>query len=233
MTFRKLTEPQEKSRNAAHRSAIMHSGNEWLEPTGSQLEMDHSRRWIAAGDGSRPEMDRGRRGIAAGEGSRPERDCGRRWMTRWITNRDRSRPDMDPDRIWMDDRRWMIGDGSQEMDHWRRMTINLLPFMKILQLCEIIPLSRSLTLISNYEVTLERRYADIRCTGGIAPPSTIPTTIQSTFPRYRIMQLHARVPMPNTIPNQIPSHTATMPIPHISKPYEISLWQSNDLKSGG
>jgi len=92
MTFRGLTELQEKSRNAAHRSAIMHSGNEWLEPTGSQ-----------------PEMDRGRRWIAAGEGSRPERDCGRRWMTRWITVRDRSRPDMDRDRIWMDDWRWMTG----------------------------------------------------------------------------------------------------------------------------
>jgi len=44
MTFRELTELQEKSRNAAPTSAIMHSGNEWLEPTRSQPEMDHSRR---------------------------------------------------------------------------------------------------------------------------------------------------------------------------------------------
>jgi hypothetical protein len=44
MTFRELTELQEKSRNAAHRSAIRHSGNEWLEPTGSQPEMDHGQR---------------------------------------------------------------------------------------------------------------------------------------------------------------------------------------------
>ena len=57
MTFRELTESQEKSHNAAHRSAIMHSGNEWLEPTGSQPEMDRGRRWIAAGDGSRLDMD--------------------------------------------------------------------------------------------------------------------------------------------------------------------------------
>jgi hypothetical protein len=35
---------------------------------------------------------------------------------------------MDPDRIWMDDWTCMTGDGSQEMDHGRRMTINLLPF---------------------------------------------------------------------------------------------------------
>jgi hypothetical protein len=57
MTFRKLTELQEKSRNAAHRSAITHSGNEWLEPTGSRPEMDRGRRGIAAGEGLRPEMD--------------------------------------------------------------------------------------------------------------------------------------------------------------------------------
>ena len=44
MTFKGLTELQEKSRNAAHRSAIMHSGNEWLEPTGSQPGMDHGQR---------------------------------------------------------------------------------------------------------------------------------------------------------------------------------------------
>ena len=59
MTFRKLTELQEKSRNAAHRSPIMHSGNELLEPTGSQPEMDRGRKWIAARDGSRPERDCG------------------------------------------------------------------------------------------------------------------------------------------------------------------------------
>jgi len=89
MTFRELTELQEKLRNAAHRSAIMHTVkmNGW-----SQL--DHSRRWIAAGNGSWP-----------------ERDCGRRWMTRWIMVRDRSRPDMDHDRIWMDNRRWITRGG--------------------------------------------------------------------------------------------------------------------------
>jgi len=79
MTFRKLTELQEKSRNAAHRSAIKHSGNECLELTGSHLEMDRGRRWIAAGDGLRPEkglrpemeekMDHGQRQIAATYGS--------------------------------------------------------------------------------------------------------------------------------------------------------------------
>jgi hypothetical protein len=38
---------------------------------------------------------------------------------------------MDRDQLWMDDRRCTTGDGSQEMDHGRRMTINLLPYTKI------------------------------------------------------------------------------------------------------
>jgi len=33
-----------------------------------------------------------------------------------------------------------------------------------------------ITLISNYEVTIERSYADIRCTGGMAPPTTCPSS---------------------------------------------------------
>jgi len=37
------------------------------------------------------------------------------------------------------------------------------------------------------------------------------------------------VTMPNTTPKQIPTHAATMPIPHISKLYEISRQRSNDL----
>jgi hypothetical protein len=71
-----------------------HGGNEWVERTGSQPEMDRGRGWIAAGDGLWLEMDRGRRWIAAGEGLRPEKDCGRRWVTR-----DGSRPEMDRGRI--------------------------------------------------------------------------------------------------------------------------------------
>jgi len=128
--------------------------------------------------------------ITAVEISRPEMDRGRRWLTtdglvrRYIAAWYRWRPDRDgwP---W-----WMTGDGWQ----WTSF-----PFMKILRLCEVIPLSRSLTLISSYKVTIERRYGDIRCTGGMAPPSTIPSTIQ----RYWIMHLHARVLMPNMIPNGI------------------------------
>jgi hypothetical protein len=74
MTFRGLTELQEQSRNAAHTSAITHK----VETNGWN-QLDHSRRWIAAGDGSRPEMDRGQRWMTR-VGSRPEMDHGRRWI---------------------------------------------------------------------------------------------------------------------------------------------------------
>jgi len=44
MTFRELTELQEKSRNAAHTSAIMH-----MVETNSWNQLDRSWRWNAAG----------------------------------------------------------------------------------------------------------------------------------------------------------------------------------------
>jgi len=86
MTFRELTELQEQSRNAAHTSAIMHR----VETNGWN-QLNHSRKWIAAGNGSRPEMDRGRKWIAAGNGSQPEMDRGRGW----IAAREGLRPEMD------------------------------------------------------------------------------------------------------------------------------------------
>jgi hypothetical protein len=49
------------------------------------------------------------------DGSRTERDRGMLWIVTgygWMT--------------LVDDRRWMTGDGLREMDHGRRMTINLL-----------------------------------------------------------------------------------------------------------
>src|SRR5882757_6194637 len=101
MTVRELTELQEKSRNTDHTSAIMH-----MVETNGRNELDHSRRWIAAGNGLPPEMVN----------------------KRWILSGGGSRQDMDRDQLWMDDRRWRTGDGSREMDHGRQMTINLLPF---------------------------------------------------------------------------------------------------------
>jgi hypothetical protein len=101
----------------------------------------------------------------------------------------------------------MTADVSQEMEHGRRMTINLLPFYKVIEVMRRHTILKITTLISKHEVTIERGYADTRCSGGMAPPSTIPSTLQSTIQRYRIMQLHARVPMPNTILNQILSHS--------------------------
>ena len=56
MTFRELTELQEKLRNAAHTGTIMHR----IEMNVSN-KLNHSRRWIAARDGSQPERDGHRR----------------------------------------------------------------------------------------------------------------------------------------------------------------------------
>jgi hypothetical protein len=56
-------------------------------------QLDHSRRWFAAGDGSQTEMHL--------------------------------------NRIWMDTRRWIAGDGSCEMDQERQMRINLLSYMNL------------------------------------------------------------------------------------------------------
>jgi hypothetical protein len=120
MTFSELTELQEQSRNAAHTITI----SQRVETNGWN-QLDHSRRWIAAGNGSRQEMDRGPKWIAAGDGSRPEWHCGRRWMT---------------------------GDGSQEMDHGRRMTMNLLPFYEDIQAMRSYTILEITTLNSNYEV---------------------------------------------------------------------------------
>src|SRR5882757_5693373 len=135
MTFRELTELQEQSRNAAHPSAIMHSGNEWLEPTGSQPEMDRGRRRIAARDGLRPEMD-DKRWIPSGDGSWPK----------WIAT----------------GYGWMTGDGSQEMDHGRRMPINLLPFYEDIEVMRSFTLLEITTLISYYATTQLQWNADMQ-----------------------------------------------------------------------
>ena len=155
----------------------------------------------------RPEID-GR------DGSWPEMDCSRRWMTR-----DGSRPEMDRGMIWIatghgwmtevDDWRWITGDGSRKTDD------NQSPF-----LYEATKLQSSANL-KTYGVPAAWLHR-VRC-------QALLSTIRNTIQRYRIMQLHARVTMPNTNPNLIPSRTAPMPIPHIMKPYEISLWRSNGL----
>ena len=41
------------------------------------------------------------------------------------------------------------------------------------------------TLISNYKVTIERRYADRHYTGGLAPASSIPGTLENTIQWYQ------------------------------------------------
>jgi len=111
MTFRELTELQEKLRNAAHTSTMT-----LRVETNGWNQLDYTRRWIAARDGLQPEMARGRR--------------------------------------------WMTGDGSPEMDHGRQMAINPLPFYEDIEVMRSHTILEITTLISSYEVPIERRYAD-------------------------------------------------------------------------
>jgi hypothetical protein len=190
--------------------------------------MDCGRRWIAPGDGSRPEMDRGQRWIAAREGLRPEMDD-----ERWIPSGDGSRQDMDLDRIWMDDRRRMTGEGSQEMDHGRRMTINLLPFHEDIEVIRSYTLLEITTLISNYATTQLQWNADLQTYG--VPAAWLHRVrcreLLRALLRALFRDTESCTYMPGfqcRIQSRIRSRvTATMPIPH--KPYEINLWRSNDL----
>jgi len=162
----------------------------------------------------------------------------------WIPSGDGLCPEMDLDRIWMDDWRWITGDGSRETDD------NQSPFRYAdIQDTRSYASLEITKLISIYEVTIERSYADIRWTGGMAPPSTIPSTTQSTIQRYGMMQRHAPVSMPNMIPNAILTQSRQSrdtqvlveifftikpnePIWHPTKPEWISRRWSNDVQTG-
>jgi hypothetical protein len=107
MIFRGRIELQEQSRHAAHTSAITHNVE--------------TKSWHQLG--LKPEMDRGQRWIVAWEALEPEIDD-----KRLISSGDGSQDGLDHDPIWTDNRRWMTRGGCQEMDHGRRMTINLHSF---------------------------------------------------------------------------------------------------------
>jgi len=76
----------------------------------------------------------------------------RSFANRWIVARNRSRLDLNG---WpeVDDRRWMKGDGSQETDHGRRMTINLHSYMKL----------QSCNWAQNCRHTVFRRHGSTGC----------------------------------------------------------------------
>ena len=115
--------------------------------------------------------------------------------------------------------RWITGDRSQSVSFIYE-DIEIMWSYTILKI---------MSLIANYEVSMERRYGYIRCIGGTAPTSTIPSTTQRTIQSCEITKLHARI----TMPNSIPSHTASMPQLHISRSYVISHQRCNDLYRGG
>jgi len=77
--------------------------------------------------------------------------------------------------------------------------------------------------IWSYEVTIECRYACIRCTGGMARCWALFWALfRDTKSCTYMPEFQCRIQ--SRIRSQV---TATMPIPH--KPYKINLWRSNDL----
>jgi len=203
MTFRELTELQEKSRNAAHKSAIMHmvEKNGW-----SQL--DHSQRWITAREGLRPEMD----------------------ARRWIPARYASQPDMDRDQIWINDRRWIIGDWTKEMDHRRQMAIHPLPCYEDIAvmwrytLLEITYFDFNLQSYNRAQIwrhTVYRRHVSTEY------DTEHYSDQYSAIPNYAATCPSSHAEYNPDSASVISSHTATMPIMNIMKPYDISLWRSN------
>jgi len=113
------------------------------------------------------------------------------------------------------------------------MTINLLDLYEDIQAMRSYTILKITTLNSDYEGEMGRRDACLRCSGGMPPPSTIPSSIQSTVQSYQIMHQRAPVTIPNRIPNQILIQSATMPILHLMKPYEISRQRCNNFQSEG
>jgi len=173
MTFRELTELQEKPRNGAHTSAIMH-----MVETNGWSQLDRGRKWIAAGDGSRP-------GVV--------------------------------------DWRWITRDGWQSVSFsiWRYgRYVKLYPFG--ITYFDIKLRSYNGAQICRYTMYC-RRYRSSEYDA--EHYSEIPNEA-STCPSYNAEYNPEWDPDSASV---ILSHTATMPLPHIVKPYEISPWRSNDL----
>jgi len=121
----------------------------------------------------------------------------------------------------VDDSRWMTADGSREMDHGRRMTINILP------LHEDIEVIRGYTLVENsyYDSTLRsfnqaqiRRFKMYCWRYGSSEYDT-----DHDSEHYSEIPNHAPTcpsTIPNTIPNQIPSYSNNADTAHLEAIYD-------------
>jgi len=115
------------------------------------------------------------------------------------------------------------------MDHMRRMAINPLPVH------EDIAVMRSYTLLEttylDFNLQSDNRAEICRYTMYCRRYDSSKYDTDHYSEQYSTIEGYAAysgVPMPNTIPNQMPSQSATMPILHIMKPYEISRQRCND-----
>jgi len=100
----------------------------------------------------------------------------------------------------------MTGYGSQEMDHGRRMTINLLPFdddIEVMRSYTIVEITYFDFKLRSYNRAQICRHPMYRRHGSTEYDTEHYSEHYSKIPKYAA---YAGVPMPNTIPKQIPSH---------------------------
>jgi len=172
-------------------------------------ELDHSQKWIAAGDGLRPGMNPVRRWIAAWYGSQLDMDA---WQE-------------------MDDRIWISGDGSRKTDN-NQSPSPLRRYWGYAKLYDSLDHDFDLKLQSYTRMQICRHAMYRR-------HSSTKYDTEQYFEHYSKMpEETATCPGYNAeynlesdpdLASVITSHTATMPIPHIMKPYEVNFWRSNDI----
>jgi len=110
----------------------------------------------------------------------------------------------------------MTGDGPKEMDHGRRMAINSLPFY------EDIAVMRSYTLLEityfDFKLRSYNRAQICRYTMYCRRYGSSKYDTDHYSEHYSKIQgyaAYAGVPMPNMIPNQIPSHSYNADTAHL------------------
>jgi hypothetical protein len=111
----------------------------------------------------------------------------------------------------VDDQRWMTGDGSQETDHGRRLTINLLSDMNL----------RSNNRARICRHTMYRRH------GSTKYDTEHYSGHYSEIPNYAATCESFNA---NTIPNQIPSHSYNVDTAQAVR--DLSLAERRSLKRG-
>lgn len=117
----------------------------------------------------------------------------------------------------------MTGDGSQQINHGRQMTINLLPMYKEIEIVRNDTILQ-ITLISSYNVTIQAPMHLYHIL--VAWLHIVRYEAQFRAPLTALIKSIYRDPDSASV---ILSHGATMPILYVLKSYTIGLWWKTDL----